>query len=150
MMKHIVMNCFGGLLGLLFLVFGLNYFLNFIPMPPGPPEGSPPALFMGALVPTGYLAFVKVLEILGGILVAIPRTRNLGLLVLGPIVVNILAFQIFLVGGTGWAQPPVLLVTVLPLVLLWHERRAFAGLLGTVQATGLAPSSPIEVEAHQS
>ena len=38
-------------------------------------------MFLGAMYMTGYLAFVKVLEILGGILVAIPKTRNLGLLV---------------------------------------------------------------------
>jgi putative oxidoreductase len=42
----------GALLGLLYVVFGLNFFLKFIPMPPGPAEGSPPALFMGALVST--------------------------------------------------------------------------------------------------
>ena len=118
-----------GLLGLVFVVFGLNFFLNFIPMPPGPPEGSPPALFMAALFPTGYLAFVKVLETVGGVLVALPKTRNFGLLVLGPIVVNILAFQIFLTEGAGLLDPPVILVTVLPLFLLWQERRAFAGLM---------------------
>jgi hypothetical protein len=56
-MKH-APNIAGGLLGLLFVVFGFNFFLKFIPMPPGPPEGSPPALFMAALFPTGYLAFV--------------------------------------------------------------------------------------------
>lgn len=126
----IAANIAGGLLGLLFVVFGLNFFLKFIPMPPGPPEGSPPALFMAALYPTGYLAFVKLLEILGGLLVAVPRTRNFGLLVLGPIVVNILAFQVFLANGAGLFDPPVLLITILPLFLLWHERRAFAGLLG--------------------
>ena len=126
----IAANIAGGLLGLLFLVFGLNFFLNFIPMPPGPPEGSPPALFMAALFPTGYLAFVKVLEIIGGMLVGIPRTRNFGLLVLGPIVVNILAFHVFLTGGTGLFDPPIIMITGLPLFLLWHERAAFAGLLG--------------------
>ena len=118
------------LLGLLFVVFGLNFFLKFIPMPAGPPEGSPPALFMAALYPTGYLAFVKIFEILGGILVAIPKTRNIGLLVLGPIVINILAFQVFLAKGAGLMDPPVILVTVLPLFLLWAGRKKFLGLLG--------------------
>jgi putative oxidoreductase len=127
-MKH-VPNIVGGLLGLLFLVFGLNFFLKFIPMPPGPPEGSPPALFMAALYPTGYLAFVKCLEIAGGILVVIPKTRNLGLLLLGPIVVNILAFHVFLTGGAGLADPVVILITVLSGYLLWSGRKSFAGLL---------------------
>ena len=72
----------GALLGLLFIVFGLNFFLHFIPIP-SPPEGSHAASFMGAAYMTGFLTFVKVLEILGGVLVAIPKTRNLGLLILG-------------------------------------------------------------------
>lgn len=127
-MKH-APNLAGGLLGLLFLVFGLNFFLNFLPMPPGPPEGSPPALFMGALGSSGFLAFVKLLEIAGGILVAVPKTRNLGLLVLGPVIVNILAFHLFLLKGAAIADPVVMLITALPLYLLWVGRKSFAGLL---------------------
>lgn len=127
-MKH-ASTIAGALLGLMFIVFGLNFFLKFIPMPDGPPEGSPPALFMAALYPTGYLAFVKVFEILGGLLVAIPKTRNIGLLVLGPIVINILAFHAFLAGGAGFKDPVVLLVTALSAFLLWSGRRKFVALL---------------------
>ena len=72
----------GSLLGLLFMVFGANFFLNFIPMPPPPPADSAPGMFFGAVYASGFLAFVKVLEIAGGLLVAIPRTRVIGLLVL--------------------------------------------------------------------
>jgi putative oxidoreductase len=122
-------NIVGGLLGLLFIVFGLNFYLKFLPMPPSPPEGSPPALFFAALYPTGYLAFVKCLEVLGGILVAIPKTRNFGLLVLGPIIINILAFHVFLTKGAGLADPVVLLISILPLILLWTSRNSFKGLL---------------------
>lgn len=127
-MKH-APNIVGGLLGLIFIVFGLNFFLKFIPIP-SPPEGSPPAMFMGAMYMTGYLAFIKVIEITGGILVAIPKTRNIGLLLLGPIIVNILAFHVFMTGGAGLADPVVILITVLPLFLLWSSRKSFAGLLG--------------------
>lgn len=127
-MKH-APNIAGGLLGLLFVVFGSNFFLHFIPMPPGPPEGSPPALFMGALYPTGYLAFVKVLEILGGLLVAVPKTRNIGLLVLGPIIVNILCFHVFLTKGATLIDPVNIALVVLALFLLWSGRKAFGGLL---------------------
>ena len=127
-MKH-APTIAGALLGLLFIVFGSNFFLKFIPMPAGPPEGSPPALFMAALYPTGYLAFVKVFEILGGVLVAIPKTRNIGLLVLGPIIINILAFHAFLAGGAGFKDPVVILVTVLAAFLLCSGRRKFLGLL---------------------
>ena len=96
---------------------------------PSPPEDSPPAIFFGVLFSTGFLSFVKVLEILGGILVAIPKTRNIGLLILGPIVVNILAFQVFIAGGAGLFDPPVIVVSLLSAVLLWSERRAFCGLV---------------------
>lgn len=128
-MKH-APNIAGGLLGLLFLVFGLNFFLHFIPMPVDPsPADAPHKLFMAALFPTGYLAFVKVLEILGGVLVAIPKTRNFGLLVLGPVIVNILAFHVFLTKGAGLTDPPLLLICLLAAFLLWSGRKAFAGLL---------------------
>jgi hypothetical protein len=125
-MKH-APTIAAGLLGLIFVVFGLNFFLKFIPIPPAP-EGSPPAMFLGAMYLTGYLAFIKVLEILGGLLVAIPKTRNIGLLVLGPIIVNILAFHVFLTGGAGLADPVVILITILPLFLLWTARKSFATL----------------------
>lgn len=125
----LVSNIAGGLLGLMFLVFGLNFFLNFIPMPADPsPADAPHKLFMAALFPTNYLAFVKVLEILGGLLVALPKTRNIGLLVLGPIVVNILAFHVFLTKGAGLVGAP-LLIAVVALVTLIAERKSFAGLL---------------------
>lgn len=124
-------NIAGALLGLLFITFGLNFFLQFIPMPADPsPDTAPHKLFMAALFPTGYLTFVKVLEITGGLLVALPRTRNFGLLILGPIVVNILAFHVFLTKGAGLFEPPVLLVSVLSAFLLWSGRKAFAGLAG--------------------
>lgn len=128
-MKHIP-NLAGALLGLLFVTFGLNFFLQFIPMPADPsPDSAPHKLFMAALFPTGYLTFVKVLEIVGGVLVALPKTRNVGLLVLGPIVVNILAFHTFLTKGAGLFDPPVLLISVLALFLLISERKAFAKLI---------------------
>ena len=118
----------GALLGLAFCAFGLMFLLDLVPEQPPPPEGSPVALFMGAFVPTGYLTFVKVLEVLGGLLVAIPRTRNLGLLVLGPILVNIAAFHL-LVAGEGIADPVLVALGGLALYLLLAERRAFAGLV---------------------
>lgn len=125
-MKRHIPSIAGALLGLVFLVFGLNFFFKFLPVP-SPPADTPAAAFMGAMFTTGYLAFVKVLEIAGGLLVAIPKTRRVGLLLLGPIVVNILAFNVFIAPG-GWTQPPVLLVTILSAALLWFERGAFARL----------------------
>jgi len=129
-MKHIP-TIAGALLGLAFLLFGINHWLHFIPMGDGPPEGSPPALFFGAIAPTGFLSFVKSLEIFGGLLVAIPLTRNFGLLVLGPIVINILAINIFIIGGSAVFQVPVIAISVLSAYLLWSARDQFLGLLNS-------------------
>ena len=125
----IAVNIVGGLLGLLFVAFSLMILLKLGPTPPSPPEGTPPAMFMGAMMPTGYMTFVKVLELIGGILVAIPRTRNFGLLVLGPIIVNILAFHVFILKGAMLLDPVLILVCCAGAFLLWAERKAFLGLL---------------------
>ena len=118
----------GVLLGLLFIMASVVVLFDLVKAPPIP-EGTPIAMFMGALGPTGYMTFIKICELVGGILVAIPRTRNLGLLVLGPIIVNILAFQIFINKGQALADPVLIFVVVLALYLLWVERHAFAGLV---------------------
>lgn len=127
-MKHLP-NIAAGLLGLAFITFGMNHFFQFLPAMPAPPEGSPPALFFGAIYPTGYFSFIKVIEILGGIMVIIPMTRNIGLLFLGPIIINILAFHIFLTNGGGLTDPPVLAISILAAYLLWCGRRSFLGLM---------------------
>jgi hypothetical protein len=114
------------LLGLAFVAFGLMYLLGLVPEQPAPPEGSAVAHFMAAFAPTGYLAFVKVLEVVGGLLVAMPPTRRAGLLVLGPILVNILAFHVYVTGGEGVFSPVLMLLCALTLFLVWIERTAFA------------------------
>lgn len=121
----IATNIIGALLGLMFVAGGVVFFSG--KAPEGPPMPPLAVKFMEALAPTGYLAFVKVCEIIGGALVAVPKTRNLGLLILGPIVINILCFVGFLApslfgGAHGF-------ITVAALFLLWTERRAFAALV---------------------
>lgn len=119
----------GILLGLAFANAAVMVLFGLVDAPP-PPEGTPTAHFFAAFGPTGYLTLVKVLELVGGVLVAIPRTRCLGLLVLGPILVNILAFHWY-VAGDGFGGPMVLGLCGLALFLLWAERRAFAGLIAS-------------------
>ena len=126
-MKHIP-TIAGILLGILFVMSAVVVLFGLAPTPMLP-EGTPMAMFMGAFGPTGYMTFVKVLELVGGILVAIPRTRNFGLLVLGPIIVNVLAFHSFIMKGEGLLSPLLLLIVALELYLLWVGRKAFAGLL---------------------
>lgn len=118
------------LLGLVFVVFGSNFFLKFIPIPQ-PPEGSPAAMFLGGMFASGLLAFVKVLEIAGGVLVAVPETRNLGLLVLGPIIVNILAFHFFFFGPAALLDPMLIGIAVLSAWQLLAAGRALWNFLKT-------------------
>lgn len=126
-MKHLP-NIAGVLLGFLFIFAASMVLLNLAPAPELP-EGSHAALFMAAFAPTGYLTFVKSCQLLGGILVIIPRTRNFGLLVLGPIIINILAYHTFIMKGEGLLNPILIAIVLLALYLLWHARKSFAGLL---------------------
>lgn len=124
----------GILLGLIFVFAGVVVLFKLVPVPPLP-EGTPMAHFMAALGPTGYLTFVKVFETLGGVLVAIPRTRRAGLLILGPIIINILAFHIFVTSGEGLMNPQLGFVVVATLFLVWVEREAFTQFLGIERRT---------------
>ena len=118
----------GILLGLMFLMASIPVLFHLMKMPPLP-EGSPEAKFMEVFGPTGYMTFVKVFEFAGAILVMIPRLRNFGLLLLGPVIVNILAFHILIKHGDGLGNPMLIAVIVIALYLLWDGRRKFAGLL---------------------
>ncbi len=110
------------LLGLMFVVFGANAFLHFMPMPPM--EG-PADAFIGAMNSTGYLQAVAALQILGGLLLLIGFVP-LGLVTLGPIIVNIVFFHVFMEReGLGMA----LAVAAVSLFLVWYHRAAFAGLV---------------------
>jgi len=131
---HIV----AALFGLIFLAGGLFFFFG--TLPPGPPEDSLPGKFMAAFGPTGYMAFVKVCEIVGGALVIIPKTRNLGLLIIGPIVINILCFHAFVVKG-GWGGAHAF-ITVAALFLLWAERKAFAALVNRANDKSTTSTAP--------
>ncbi|MFT4175110.1 MAG: hypothetical protein QM627_00505 [Luteolibacter sp.] len=122
-------NIAGGLLGCAFIAFGAMFFLKLGSAPAPPPADSPAGMFMGAFYPTGYLHFVKALEVIGGVLVAIPLTRNFGLLVLGPILVNIIAYHLFIMGGEGLFSAPLIVLCLLAVYLLWVDRGKWLGLL---------------------
>jgi uncharacterized membrane protein YphA (DoxX/SURF4 family) len=111
------------LLGLIFVVFGLNAFLHFIPMPP--PEGLAGG-FMKALFVSHYFYVVAVLQIVGGALLLLGRFVPLGLTLLGPVIVNILLFHIFLEPS---GLPLAVVVSALALFLLWTNRQVFRGLI---------------------
>jgi putative oxidoreductase len=108
------------LLGLMFAVFGSNAFLHFIPMPPL--EGNA-AAFLGALVNSGYIYPIAALQVLGGLLLLLGgRFVPLGLTLLGPVIVNIVLYHIFIEpSGLGMAIG----VSLAALFLLWVYRFKF-------------------------
>jgi putative oxidoreductase len=110
------------LLGLIFLVFGLNGFLHFIPMPP---PGGVAGQFLGAMFISKYLLVVSGLQVISGALLLINRYVPLALTLLGPIIVNILLFHSLMEpAGIGLA----VLVAILWGVAFVSVRSAFAGI----------------------
>jgi putative oxidoreductase len=110
------------LLGLMFLIFGLNKFIGFIH------QTAPTGLagqFLGAMFVSHYLLAIAALEIVTAVLLLVNRYVPLALTLLGPIVVNILLFHIFL-------EPsglPVAIVTVVLWFLVFASvRSAFNGI----------------------
>jgi uncharacterized membrane protein YphA (DoxX/SURF4 family) len=124
-MKYLYLIC-RILLGLMFVVFGLNILHPFLPAMPPPPAGSPPAQFMGVMMPSGWMHHVGFFQVVGGLLVLIGGTAPLGLCVLGPVIVNILIFHTVLMDGHGIGMG--LLATVLEIVLIYAYRDNFAGI----------------------
>lgn len=111
------------LLGLLFLVFGLNAFLNFLNM--GPMPTGLAGQFMGALYLSHYMWVVAALQVIGGVLLLIGRYVPLGLVLLGPVIVNIVLYHLFL----SLAGVPLAIVAViLWFIVFYGYRQYFSGL----------------------
>ena len=110
------------LLGVTFVVFGLNGFLNFIPMPA--PTGIA-GQFAGALYVSHYLPVIMLIQLIGGILLLANRFVPLALTILGPVVANIFFFHIFM-DASG--IPRAIFVIVLWFAVAYSVRSAFAGL----------------------
>jgi len=110
------------LLGPIFVVFGLNGFLHFIPMPP--PSGVA-GQFFGALFVSNYLVPIFALQLVSGVLLLVNRFVPLALTILAAIIVNILLFHLLMnPAGLGLA----FVVTVLWSVVFASVRSAFAGI----------------------
>ena len=114
------------LLGLSFFVFGLNGFLNFLPQPKeAMPEGA--MAFVGVMMKTGYLVqLVAGTQALAGALLLLNRFVPLALALLAPVIVNIIAFHVFLApSGIG----PGAVVLLLEVYLAWAYRDAYRPML---------------------
>jgi len=124
-------------LGLVFVVFGLNFFLHFIPQPPAPPAAM---AFAGALFASGYVfPLIKTIEVVAGALLIARVAVPFALVLLAPIIVNIVAFHALLAPA---GLPLALFVLAAELHQAWVNRRAFAPLFErhtSVRSTVVAP-----------
>ncbi|MCE9530807.1 MAG: hypothetical protein K8T89_06755 [Planctomycetes bacterium] len=120
MMKYAVIGI-RTLLGLAFVVFGLEHFLHFMKMPV--PELPPAAIhLMSAFGPTHYLDVVKVIEIIGGVLLLTGLFVPLGLVLLTPVIVNIALFDVLIMQKPGALGLPMLAMAIF---LIWAYRAHF-------------------------
>jgi putative oxidoreductase len=125
------------LLGLVFTVFGLNGFLHFVP---NPPLAGLAGQFMGALLGSHYYVIAFGTELIGGVLLLSNRYVPLALAVLGPVIVNILSFHMFLSSENAG---PAIVVTLLWLLVFSQVRSAFSGLF-VAKPSEVGPSRHFE------
>jgi hypothetical protein len=111
------------LLGLVFFVFGLNGFLNFIPM--GPLPTGLAGQFVTVLFQSHYVLFVSAIQLAGGVLLLVNRYVPLALVLLGPVIVNILLFHLLL-NRTGIVI--AIIVAILWCIVAFHLRQNFSGI----------------------
>jgi uncharacterized membrane protein YphA (DoxX/SURF4 family) len=112
------------LLGLIFVFFGSNGFLHFLPMPPLPQGVT--GEYLHAFFASGYVYVISGFQVAGGLLLLIGRFVPLGLTILAAIIVNIWTFHLLM---APQGLPPAVVVTILELFLVWSYRDRFAGIL---------------------
>ena len=117
-LKHIP----AAILAFLFLFGGVNYFF---PMIPVVKITGNQFTFFNLLTSTGYMAVVKIVEIVGGILMIIPIKRALAVIILAPVSVNILLFEVCIVGTPGIG---IVLIALIATVI-YQEKQKFMTLL---------------------
>jgi len=111
------------LLGLMFLFFGSNMFLNFLPM--GPMPAGVAGQFSAALFASHYFYVVGAIMVISAVLFLVNRFVGLGLTLLGPVLFNILAFHLLMApAGIGMGA----FATLLWLLVAWQHRVGFAKL----------------------
>ena len=113
------------LLGLIFVIFSLQFFYMIFAGGDMPPMNPVASQFMYVLFSTGYVFVVKVLELSIGIMLLIPRTRRLALILIAPIVVNIILSEFLVVKPPIAQSIPALLVLVLNIVGIYQNRATY-------------------------
>ena len=111
------------LLGLIFVVFGLNGFLNFLSM--GPMPTGVAGQFIGALFQSHYLHAVAAVQVVGGLLLLVNRFVPLALVLLGAVIANIFFYHLFMnLEGILMA----ILVLILWVIVFYRHRQYFSGI----------------------
>ncbi len=111
-------------LGLILVVFGLNGFFLFIPVPAPEPAGG---AFIEAMIATGYLLpFVKLTEVICGVMILSGRFVGLAAVIVAPVVLNIAAYHIFL---DSRGIPMGLMLMVLTAIVAFSQRDRYRALL---------------------
>src|SRR6267143_1453622 len=111
------------LLGLVFVVFGANGFLDFIPK--GPMPSGIAGQFLAALFQSHYVLVVSAVQLAGGLLLLANRYVPLALVLLGPVIVNIICYHVFL-NPSG--AIPAAVIAVLWLIVFYGNRQHFSGI----------------------
>ena len=114
------------LLGLIFVFFGSNGLLHFLPMPPLPQGVT--GEYLHSFFASGYVYVISGFQVIGGLLLLIGRFVPLGLIILGAIIVNIWTFHLLMAPEPA-GMVPAMVVSVLELFLVWSYRDRFAGIL---------------------
>ena len=129
-------------LGGIFLLFGAEYLLHFMPALPFTEEGG---RYLEALIATGYMfPLIKSVEVIGAILILSGRFVPLGLLLVAPIILNIALYHLVL-DPNGGSIAAALAASAT--VLAWAHRAAFRPLFLPSRPTP-APARDREQVAH--
>jgi putative oxidoreductase len=112
------------LLGLIFVFFGSNGLLHFLPMPPLPQGVT--GEFLHSFFASGYVYVISAFQLIAGLLLLIGKFVPLGLTILAAIILNIWTFHLLMAPA---GLPPAVVVTILELFLVWSYRDRFAGIL---------------------
>jgi putative oxidoreductase len=118
------------LLGLVFLVFGLNNFFHFIPMQPIPGDAG---VLSTVMFTHGWFLFHGLLYVIAAVLLFVGRYVPVALVILGPFLVNILVFHITLAPG---GIVPGLVCSLLELFLIYAYWPAFRGIFTSKMEVG--------------
>ncbi|MES2003824.1 MAG: DoxX protein [Bacteroidota bacterium] len=119
------------LLTLIYLVFGANYFLHFLTMPP---MAGNAGNFVGVLFSTNFLLVVKILEISLSLLILVPKTRALGLVLIAPISINILLFELLIAHQPGIG----ILMVLLNAIAISQYKNKYLGMVNNRLVLGKA------------